>query len=596
MPTAPGSAMLNTKLFVTRTAEPWRDLFERFWDGQEWLWVNHGRPEGVAVTGMPGADMLNTKLFVTVEDGRLFERVWTGEAWVWNDHGRPENVRIVHGPSVAMLDRKLFVVVEDGRLFERNWEAMGWAWMDHGRPENVAIVHAPGAGMLNTKLFVVVQDGRLFERVWTGAAWVWNDHGRPENRRIVQAPGAAMMDTKLFVTIEDGRVFERTWTGAAWAWSDHGRPAGTNVTTAPAGAMLNQKFFAGGADGRLFERWWNGSAWEWVDHGRPPGTEVATAPGAAIADAKVFVGTSNDRLFERFWNGAGWVWVDHGTLLHDTRATLLDNSGLRPRRRTLAVIGDGFAEPDLPGYRDYVNDELINGVFARDLFATLRTSFNVIRIDLVSIESGVSQRKYDEAGTPNDDTDDTIDSETFRFTRLGYVYSGSWAHCWMEESPNTVPSVTRALTRFAPDADNIIIVLNEGGWGGCARGNRLAVTRGVGWDTLYHELGHAVGGLGDEYFRDGRNFNGTVSPAPNCSVTSSRTALPWADLVDPATPLPTNGVPPGGDSNTTVGAYPGCGTFETGLFRPVDRCRMRDNSPPFCPVCERILRGILPIP
>lgn len=542
--------MLNSKLFMTRTAAPWRDLFERFWDGQEWLWVNHGRPESVPVTGIPGAAMLNSKLFVTIEDGRLFERVWTGAAWVWNDHGRPQNVPIVHGPAAPMLD---------------------------------------------SKLFVVVQDGRLFERVWTGAAWVWNDHGRPENVRIVQPPGAAMLNSKLFVTIEDGRVFERVWTGTAWVWNDHGRPSGTNITTAPDGAMMNQKFFAGGADGRLFERWWNGTAWDWVDHGRPPGTEVATAPGAAMLNAKVFVGTRNEHLFERFWNGKAWMWVDHGTLLHDTRATLLDNSNVRPRRRTIAVIGDGFTEADLQTYRDYVQNELMNGVFARDLFSTLRTSFNVIRIDLVSVESGVSTRTYDEAGTPNDASDDTLSSETFRFTRLGYIFSGSWAHCWMEETGGTVPAVTRALTRFAPGADNVIIVLNNGGWGGCARGNRLAVTRGVGWDTIYHELGHAIGGLGDEYFV-GLTFSGATSPAPNCSVTSDRTTLPWADLVAAATPLPTNSVPPGGNSNTTVGAYPGCGTFSTGLFRPVDSCRMRDNSPPFCPVCERIVRGILPIP
>jgi hypothetical protein len=588
--------MLNVKVFVTRTTEPWRDLFERFWDGSEWLWVNHGRPAGVPVTSTPGAAMLDSKLFVITEDGSLVERAWTGSAWVWSDHGRPENVPIRHGPAAPMLDQKLFVVVEDGRLFERHWRGDRWAWSDHGRPENVPIVQAPGAAMLNSKLFVVIEDGRLFERVWTGTAWVWNDHGRPENVRIAQAPGAAMMNEKLFVTLEDGRVFERTWTGTTWAWSDHGRPPGTRASTTPDAAMLNQKFFVGADDGRLFERWWNGTAWVWVDHGRPPGTDVSTAPGAPIDNAKLFVGTRNEHLFERFWNGTAWVWVDHGTLLHDNRATLLDNSSLRPRRRTLAVISEGFTEDNLQDYRNYVDNELMNGVFGRDLFSTLRTSFNVIRIDLVSIESGVSQRRYDEAGTPNDASDDTLASETFRFTRLGYIYSGSWSHCWMEESPDTPTRVNRALARFAPEADNIIIVLNDGGWGGCARGNRLAVTTGVGWDTLYHELGHAVGGLGDEYFRSGLNFSGTASPAPNCSITASRTALPWADLVAASTPLPTTGVPAGGNSNTTVGAYPGCGTFATGLFRPVDDCRMRSNSPPFCPVCERIIRGILPIP
>ena len=96
MPTAADCPMVNRKLFITRTASPFRDLFERFWDGEEWLWVNHGRPAGIPVVTAPGADMINQKLFVVIEDGRLFERVWTGSQWAWNDHGRPANVPIVH--------------------------------------------------------------------------------------------------------------------------------------------------------------------------------------------------------------------------------------------------------------------------------------------------------------------------------------------------------------------------------------------------------------------------------------------------------------------------------------------------------------------
>src|SRR5713226_4441595 len=177
--------------------------------------------------------------------------------------------------------------------------------------------------MLNSKLFVVVQDGRLFERNWEGTRWAWQDHGRPDNVPIVQRPGAAMLNSKLFVVVQDGRLFERNWEGTRWAWQDHGRPPGTNVETAPGASMLNQK---------------------------------------------LFVGTSNQHMFERFWNGAQWVWVDHGTLLHDTRVTLLDNSALTRRpKKTIAVVGDGFAEADLDRYRSYVRRELMQGVMARDL-------------------------------------------------------------------------------------------------------------------------------------------------------------------------------------------------------------------------------------
>jgi IgA Peptidase M64 len=594
MPSAPGAAMLDRKLFITRTAEPWRNLYERWWDGEEWLWVDHGRPEGVPVRSAPGAAMLDQKLFVVVEDGRLFERHWRADLgrWAWEDHGRPGNERIVSHPGAAMMDEKLFVVTEAGGLWERHWRAdLGrWAWQDHGRPPGSHCATAPGAPMLDQKLFVGGANGRLYERFWDGTAWVWVDHGSPPDAGVASAPSAAMADTKLFVQGSTGRLHERFWDGTAWVWVDHGSPPGAGVASAPSAAMADTKLFVQGSTGRLHERFWDGTAWVWVDHGSPPGATVTTAAGAAMMNSKLFVGTSNERLFERLWNGAAWVWVDHGTLLHDSRATLLGGDALT---RTIAVLGDGFTEADLGQYTGYVQRELIDGVFGNDVFAEMRSAFTVIRVDLVSVDSGVSQRRYDEQGTPNDASDDTIASETLRNTRLGYIFSGSWAHCWMEPSGITNRRITKALDRFAPDADFVVVALNEGGFGGCARGTVQAVTRGVDWTVIAHEFGHTIGGLSDEYTRAGRTFTGTAWGGPNCSITAARAALPWSDLVDAATPLPTNPVPAGWNANTDVGAFEGCGTFETSLFRPVLECRMNQNSPPFCPVCARSLRALL---
>jgi hypothetical protein len=86
MPTSPDCAMIDQKLFVTRTTQPWPDLFERWWDNDrsspEWIWVDHQRPESVQVATAPGAAMMDQKAFVGVADGRLFENFWNGMAWV----------------------------------------------------------------------------------------------------------------------------------------------------------------------------------------------------------------------------------------------------------------------------------------------------------------------------------------------------------------------------------------------------------------------------------------------------------------------------------------------------------------------------------
>src|SRR5690349_2551368 len=138
--------MLNQKFFVSRLDNPFPDLYERFWDGVEWIWVNHGRPDGVRMKTAPGAAMLDEKIFVVTDDGNLRERHWRTDLsqWVWEDHGRPGNQRITQAPGAAMLNEKLFVVTETGNLWERHWrpDLERWAWEDHGRPGNQRITQA----------------------------------------------------------------------------------------------------------------------------------------------------------------------------------------------------------------------------------------------------------------------------------------------------------------------------------------------------------------------------------------------------------------------------------------------------------------------
>jgi hypothetical protein len=599
MISAPGAAMLDSKLFVSRFDDPFPDLYERFWDGVEWIWVNHGRPDGIKMKGAPGAAMLDEKLFVVVDDGALWERQWRSdlERWAWENHGRPENKRIAYGPGAAMLNEKLFVVTEDGDLWERNWRSDldRWAWENHGRPESRRIVAEPGAAMMNEKLFVVTEDGDLWERHWRSDLnrWAWQGHGRPESKRIVTAPGAAMLDEKLFVVTEDGDLWERHWRNdlGRWAWEGHGRPGGNRLKTAPGAAMLNEKLFVGGDDGHLYERQWREDLgrWAWQDHGRPPGAGVASTPGAAMMNSKLFVAGDNRHLFERVWTGDAWKWVDHGTAYHDQSAHVIGAPGTDPKL-TIAVMGDGYAEDDMDDYRRLVRDKVV-AAFNLDQLGAHKSGVRVIRIDVVSPVSGVSTRDYDEHGTTADASDDTLTSENFRFSRLGYISTGIWSHCWIETTPALTESrVDHLRQRFAPDATNVIVMVNDGRSGGCNRGNIAAFTRGERAQVIAHELGHNLFGLGDEYNEGTRAFTGVAGPPNLSEEPADWSLLKWGDLVAAGTPLPTSpGALPGGwNDNTSVGAFEGGGAnFSTGIFRPVIRCRMNQNDPPWCPVCGR---------
>ena len=80
--------------------------------------------------------------------------------------------------------------------------------------------------------------------------------------------------------------------------------------------------------------------------------------------------------------------------------TQLRSAGPVGSKRNLAVLGDGFAEADQTAYNDWVQATLIEGVFGRDYFYDDASAWNIFRVNLISVDSGVSVRVYDEHGTP----------------------------------------------------------------------------------------------------------------------------------------------------------------------------------------------------
>ena len=274
-------------------------------------------------------------------------------------------------------------------------------------------------------------------------------------------------------------------------------------------------------------------------------------------------------------------------------------SGPPGTKRNIAVLGDGFGNADQTTYNNKVKELLLDGVFGHDYFYEDMQGFNIYRVNLISSESGVSQRVYDEHGTPNDASDDTIVSTTLRNTALGIIYSGSWAHCWLEYGTNSETRIQNALNTWVPDFNYVLIILNESGFGGCGGGGRQHVTMGSSWPVMAHEFGHGVGDLADEYCRT-RSFSGGEPSRPNVTVNTNRSTIKWNRFINNTTPVPTGigscagynqGTKPASWSDSQdVGLFEGGTTFDRGVYRPVINCRMRGNSPPYCPVCYTHLK------
>jgi len=262
--------------------------------------------------------------------------------------------------------------------------------------------------------------------------------------------------------------------------------------------------------------------------------------------------------------------------------TRLLRSGTTGAKKDLVIIGDGFqAGPDQTTFNTFVNTFVMSGVFGEGPLWEDMNAFNIYRINADSTDSGVTQ--VDANGVVTVDRD----------TALDYRYSGVWDRCWMEPGPDTSTQLTAILNAQTPGWDYVFIVLNEPGFGGCAGGNQLAVTRTGNWPVGSHA--------------------GAEPGAVNVTANSDRATLKWRAFVNPSAPIPTgvNANPGNGactDYNQGTGAAPAGwsnddddGLFEgamyndSGIYRPVVNCRMRGNTPHYCPVCyNRIKENLDP--
>jgi IgA Peptidase M64 len=252
---------------------------------------------------------------------------------------------------------------------------------------------------------------------------------------------------------------------------------------------------------------------------------------------------------------------------------VLDN-GPDTDRLVLAVLGDGYTAGEQEKFAADVDRLLLRGVLAHDVFGEHREAFNVYRVDLVSRDSGVSRpgrRKN---------------------TALSLLYTGDFTQSWIEPGPGSEPSLRTALHPL-PHHDLALVVANEHRYGACFRYPHVYATAATYWHGIAHELGHALAGLYDEYSRPGSGaYAGPAINHLNCTTSTDRAAVVWRDLIEDRVAVPTV-FEPWMDPSATVGVFEGGNLFDSGIYRPVHRCRMRATEEVFCPVCRRELQAVI---
>ena len=153
------------------------------------------------------------------------------------------------------------------------------------------------------------------------------------------------------------------------------------------------------------------------------------------------------------------------------------------------------------------------------------------------------------------------------------------------------------IADFAPH-DVIVIIANTAKYGGGGIFNFYCTVNNIGTHSDYvivHELGHLLGGLADEYYTSEVSvrdyYPEGVEPVEPNLTTLVDFDNKWKKLVSSDTPIPTPATPA---YRETTGVFEGGGYVAKGVFRPCQKCTMKDllyNH--FCPVCKQTLIEVI---
>lgn len=232
----------------------------------------------------------------------------------------------------------------------------------------------------------------------------------------------------------------------------------------------------------------------------------------------------------------------------------------------LVFVGDGYTANKLNELERDARDAA-DSLWKYPLFKDYKQYFNVHLVSLPSIQDGPNLRY-------------AFGSEILNNGRGMVVIRNEEA--------------LKAVAHKAPECDVIICLTTMLGR---AHAGEFITLPGRSFEPLPHELGHKLGGLGDEYeslssLADRRplNFGSGDIPYPNLTLTARidvtnkdtiRKTAKWGHFLD----LP-NAYP-------LVGATQGGFYQSVGVWRPTYSCIMGSDNAPFCPVChEEMVKAI----
>lgn len=245
--------------------------------------------------------------------------------------------------------------------------------------------------------------------------------------------------------------------------------------------------------------------------------------------------------------------------------TKIVNNGSDNNRIVFVITGDGYREQDKNIYNSDA-DTIVAAFKSRQPFAAYWQFFNWYRLDDYSVDSGVS----------------LPEQQIVRNTLYGVKIQGNTIYA---SRP-----VTDNVNKYINNYDCVLLVANSGEHVGVGHDGGAAFAKGDLGNVACHEVGHAFGGLADEYVDIPPASPPASAPEPNVAIppdtaASGPHAVKWAKWLTPGVPIPT---PDNFDYTDAVGVFDGA-KYSKGCFKPESQCMMRFAAGFYCRICTEAI-------
>ncbi|MEO8101786.1 MAG: M64 family metallopeptidase [Betaproteobacteria bacterium] len=246
-------------------------------------------------------------------------------------------------------------------------------------------------------------------------------------------------------------------------------------------------------------------------------------------------------------------------------------TGNPANRLDLLIVGEGYTAAQQALFIQHATT-MIDGFLSISPYSDFRHLVNVAWLFVPSNQSGADKPACAETPASPVVSVDTAFDATFCSSGIRRLVT-----------INTSKVLTAAAG--VPDWDKILVLVNDGEYGGSGGSISVATTNPSSTGIMQHEFGHSFSLLADEYttafpgYPACSDLTVVKTCEPNVSNQTDRNLLKWTGWVAAATSIPT----PGALADPiAAGLWEGARYFTTGMYRQCFNGIMRNLGRPFC--------------